>query len=143
MSDQNPNPNQTANRPVFHCAAVQTLRGHLLQERFQAIAGTANLPADSMTVVIAYTLADNLAQTREIEFSDHTAPEWDGLRTFWLFVQGTTDYQAIWDRALDVLDLDVLMAWNEVVTEQRRHALHAPDELQPDAPADGALDPNA
>lgn len=136
---------QTQNKPVFRCLPKRMLRWYVIYDRVTSAANVAGLPADNQIVGIADLLANNLAQTLDIEFpvNEDTPEEWAGLQEFWVFAATSDDYPAIWNKALETLDLDVLLLWNDQVTAKSREALRAPDELQPGSPADEDLPPNS
>lgn len=134
---------QTQNKPVFQCATARTLKWYVVLERLHEAAGTKGLPESSQIVGIADMLADNLAQTRGVDFPADVAPEWYGLREFWAVAETSADYALIWNKALELLTVDILAEWNEQVSASLMSALRAPDELQPGSPADEDLPPNS
>lgn len=130
---------------IFTCSHG-TLESFIVRDAMdEAVPEQAEFKDGSNLQIIWNNFRLLFSNTSDIEFHLSKTADDDlrDLQTFWKQARNNTDYAALWLAFRKLITDDVSQTWADAVGNAIPARLLAPKELQPDAPEDEALDPNA
>ncbi|MAS33548.1 MAG: hypothetical protein CL610_06050 [Anaerolineaceae bacterium] len=149
---------------TFHCTyqsleslivreAIDLALPDLAEVRKASVALSADQPSDqskeqpepSQRETIFANFRSFVGDTPRIDFKlrKDADPDLIDFRDWWQFAENNSDYAAVWKRFLQQVNLNIHDQWNDAIGNAIPARLLAPRDVQPDAPDDEALDPNA
>lgn len=130
---------------IFHCT-YETMEAFIVREAIDAaIPEHEDFEDKPQLAAIWANFRLYLSNTQHIEFNllKNADDDLKELKAFWKLAENNTDYPALWVAFRQQITRDVQDNWRDGLSHAIPARLLAPPELQPNAPEDEALDPNA